>query len=144
MKLNIDGLTVYFPCVGRSRACLPCSPRALLRLPCLTGVLPPLPISSSPTPFLYISYEYIYPEQYKYMVELKRTLDARGHCLLEMPTGTGKTITLLALITSYQLAHPEGEQIKAEGGEGRTRADMNLFRMSGVNTGRLAASASGR
>ena len=24
-----------------------------------------------------------------------------------MPTGTGKTITLLALITSYQLAHPE-------------------------------------
>ena len=24
-----------------------------------------------------------------------------------MPTGTGKTITLLSLITSYQLAHPE-------------------------------------
>ena len=24
-----------------------------------------------------------------------------------MPTGTGKTISLLALITSYQLAHPE-------------------------------------
>lgn len=29
-------------------------------------------------------------------------------CLyLQMPTGTGKTITLLSLITSYQLAHPE-------------------------------------
>ncbi len=24
-----------------------------------------------------------------------------------MPTGTGKTITLLSLVTSYQLAHPE-------------------------------------
>lgn len=26
---------------------------------------------------------------------------------LQMPTGTGKTITLLSLITSYQLEHPE-------------------------------------
>ncbi|PRW60183.1 DNA repair helicase UVH6 [Chlorella sorokiniana] len=41
------------------------------------------------------------------MLELKHALDAKGHCLLEMPTGTGKTITLLSLITSYQLAHPE-------------------------------------
>ena len=44
---------------------------------------------------------------HRYMLELKRALDARGHCLLEMPTGTGKTITLLSLITSYQMAHPE-------------------------------------
>ncbi|KFM24481.1 DNA repair helicase UVH6 [Auxenochlorella protothecoides] len=56
---------------------------------------------------VYFPYEYIYPEQYKYMLELKHALDAKGHCLLEMPTGTGKTITLLSLITSYQLAHPE-------------------------------------
>jgi len=56
---------------------------------------------------VYFPYEYIYPEQYRYMLELKRSLDARGHSLLEMPTGTGKTITLLSLITSYQLAHPE-------------------------------------
>lgn len=56
---------------------------------------------------VYFPYEYIYPEQYRYMLELKRALDANGHCLLEMPTGTGKTITLLSLITSYQLAHPE-------------------------------------
>ena len=49
----------------------------------------------------------IYPEQYQYMLELKRSLDARGHSMLEMPTGTGKTITLLSLITSYQRAHPE-------------------------------------
>ncbi|CAI5508974.1 unnamed protein product [Closterium sp. Naga37s-1] len=38
------------------------------------------------------------------MVELKRTLDTNGHCVLEMPMGTGKTITLLSLITSYQMA----------------------------------------
>eukprot|EP00897_Mesotaenium_endlicherianum_P010484 jgi/Mesen1/9464/ME000627S08848 len=54
---------------------------------------------------VYFPYEFIYPEQYQYMTELKRALDAKGHCLLEMPTGTGKTITLLSLITSYQLAH---------------------------------------
>merc|ERR1712185_124432 len=52
-------------------------------------------------------YPRIYPEQYQYMLELKRSLDARGHSMLEMPTGTGKTITLLSLITSYQRAHPE-------------------------------------
>ncbi|KAI8463211.1 MAG: hypothetical protein J3K34DRAFT_496282 [Monoraphidium minutum] len=56
---------------------------------------------------VYFPYEFIYPEQYNYMAELKAALDARGHVLLEMPTGTGKTITLLSLITSYQLAHPE-------------------------------------
>ena len=54
---------------------------------------------------VYFPYEYIYPEQYQYMIELKHSLDAQGHCLLEMPTGTGKTITLLSLITSYMLAH---------------------------------------
>lgn len=35
------------------------------------------------------------------MTLLKRTLDSTGHALLEMPTGTGKTICLLALLTSY-------------------------------------------
>ncbi|KAJ6337118.1 hypothetical protein OIU76_006899 [Salix suchowensis] len=54
-------------------------------------------------------YDHIYPEQYSYMVELKRALDAKGHCLLEMPTGTGKTIALLSLITSYTLSlNPQG------------------------------------
>ena len=107
---------------------------------------------------VYFPYERMYPEQYKYMLELKHALDARGHCLLEMPTGTGsfcvcfsrslslshtlararargiafastswwltslfssavgpsvhpsnpgKTITLLSLITSYQLQHKQ-------------------------------------
>ncbi len=55
---------------------------------------------------VYFPYDHIYPEQYAYMVELKRALDAKGHCLLEMPTGTGKTIALLSLITSYTLSKP--------------------------------------
>lgn len=33
---------------------------------------------------VYFPYEYIYPEQYKYMLELKHALDAKGHCLLEV------------------------------------------------------------
>lgn len=64
MKLNVDGLLVYFP------------------------------------------YDYIYPEQFLYMQELKRALDAKGHCVLEMPSGTGKTVSLLALITAYMQANP--------------------------------------
>lgn len=65
MRINIDGLVIYFP------------------------------------------YERIYPEQYEYMCELKRTIDAGGHAILEMPTGTGKTVTLLSFITSYHLKRPE-------------------------------------
>ncbi len=56
---------------------------------------------------VFFPYSYIYPEQYQYMVSLKRVLDAKGPGLLEMPSGTGKTVTLLSLITSYQRAHPE-------------------------------------
>ena len=52
-------------------------------------------------------YDYVYPEQYQYMLELKRSLDAQGHCVLEMPSGTGKTVSLLALIVAYQIAHPD-------------------------------------
>ena len=33
---------------------------------------------------VYFPYEYIYPEQYRYMLELKRALDARGHAALEV------------------------------------------------------------
>jgi len=50
---------------------------------------------------VYFPYDYIYPEQFSYMLELKRALDAKGHCLLEMPSGTGKTISLLSLIVAY-------------------------------------------
>uniref|UniRef100_A0A8C6LA83 Excision repair cross-complementation group 2 n=1 Tax=Nothobranchius furzeri TaxID=105023 RepID=A0A8C6LA83_NOTFU len=55
---------------------------------------------------VYFPYDYIYPEQYSYMLELKRTLDAKGHGVLEMPSGTGKTISLLSLIVAYQRAFP--------------------------------------
>lgn len=81
---------------------------------------------------VFFPYKTIYKEQFEYMVELKvcahwlhvtaalptnasvygitrpqRALDAKCHSVLEMPTGTGKTVTLLSLITSYQLAHPD-------------------------------------
>lgn len=56
------------------------------------------------------------------MCDLKKTLDApvrsseipflswflylqQGHCVLEMPSGTGKTVSLLSLIVSYQQVH---------------------------------------
>lgn len=54
---------------------------------------------------VFFPYDYIYQEQYQYMLELKRALDAKGDGLLEMPTGTGKTVSLLSLITSYQRAN---------------------------------------
>ncbi|KAJ1925959.1 TFIIH/NER complex ATP-dependent 5'-3' DNA helicase subunit [Tieghemiomyces parasiticus] len=56
-------------------------------------------------------YDYIYPEQYAYMVDLKKSLDARGHCMLEMPSGTGKTVSLLSLIISYQQFYPEKRKL---------------------------------
>ncbi|ORZ35249.1 transcription factor TFIIH complex subunit Rad15 [Catenaria anguillulae PL171] len=46
-------------------------------------------------------YEYIYPEQYQYMCDMKQVIDKEGACLLEMPSGTGKTVSLLSLIVSY-------------------------------------------
>lgn len=46
-------------------------------------------------------YSLVYNEQLEYMTSLKRALDSQGHALIEMPTGTGKTICLLALLTAY-------------------------------------------
>ncbi|KAJ2512815.1 TFIIH/NER complex ATP-dependent 5'-3' DNA helicase subunit [Coemansia sp. RSA 1939] len=51
-------------------------------------------------------YDYVYPEQYQYMCALKRSLDSKGHGMLEMPSGTGKTISLLSLIIAYQQFYP--------------------------------------
>ncbi|KAL9644992.1 hypothetical protein ABK040_004485 [Willaertia magna] len=45
------------------------------------------------------------------MRDLYTSLRKGGHCLLEMPSGTGKTISLLSLITSYQLTE-EGKSRK--------------------------------
>ncbi|KAI5797980.1 hypothetical protein DFH27DRAFT_561503 [Peziza echinospora] len=56
-------------------------------------------------------YPRIYPEQYAYMTDLKRTLDVGGHCVLEMPSGTGKTVSLLSLIVAYQQFYPEHRKL---------------------------------
>ena len=39
------------------------------------------------------------------------TLDAGGHCVLEMPSGTGKTVSLLSLIVAYQQYFPEHRKL---------------------------------
>ena len=60
---------------------------------------------------VFFPYDRIYLEQHQYMRSLKQALDAGGHCLLEMPTGTGKTVCLLSLITSYQFANPSAGKL---------------------------------
>lgn len=56
-------------------------------------------------------YERIYPEQYEYMCDIKKTLDVGGNCILEMPSGTGKTVSLLSLTVAYQMFFPEKRKI---------------------------------
>ncbi|WVQ73727.1 hypothetical protein IAR50_003307 [Cryptococcus sp. DSM 104548] len=56
-------------------------------------------------------YDRLYPEQYSYMADLKTTLDAGGHCVLEMPSGTGKTVSLLSLIVAYMQFYPEKRKL---------------------------------
>ena len=56
-----------------------------------------------------IRYPSIYPEQYEYMKELKSVMETRsekGHALLEMPTGTGKTMCILAVYMSLRDVDP--------------------------------------
>ena len=43
---------------------------------------------------------------------LKQTLDAPGHAILEMPTGTGKTVCLLSLLTAYLLNNTTYKRVK--------------------------------
>ncbi|TEB18611.1 adenosine tri phosphatase [Perkinsus sp. BL_2016] len=52
-------------------------------------------------------FDAIYPEQIRYMHHLKRTLDERGQGLLEMPTGTGKTVAVFSLMLAYQDKYPD-------------------------------------
>ncbi|KAF1763521.1 hypothetical protein GCK72_011787 [Caenorhabditis remanei] len=52
-------------------------------------------------------YDYVYPEQVLYMKEVKKALDANGHGLLEMPSGTGKTVSLLSLVLAYMISYPD-------------------------------------
>ncbi|CAG8544274.1 23151_t:CDS:10 [Rhizophagus irregularis] len=60
---------------------------------------------------VYFPYDKIYPEQYAYMSDLKKALDAEGHCVLEMPSGTGKTVSLLSLIVAYQMHYSEKRKL---------------------------------
>jgi DNA excision repair protein ERCC-2 len=56
---------------------------------------------------VFFPYDYLYKEQYEYMFQLKRAIDQKGHALLEMPTGTGKTVCLISLVTAYQYQYPQ-------------------------------------
>jgi DNA excision repair protein ERCC-2 len=53
---------------------------------------------------VYFPYAFIYPEQYRYMLELKRALDARGHCLLEVRQAADSWLLLLVLVCSYMIS----------------------------------------
>jgi DNA excision repair protein ERCC-2 len=46
---------------------------------------------------------------------------AQGHCLLEMPSGTGKTISLLSVIVAYQLFHAQPASTDALSAPGAPR-----------------------
>jgi DNA excision repair protein ERCC-2 len=52
---------------------------------------------------IYFPYKYIYPEQYEYIKEVINSLSTPGHILIEMPSGTGKTVALLSATVSYQM-----------------------------------------
>ena len=63
---------------------------------------------------VFFPYERMYLEQYQYMRSIKQALDTEGRALVEMPTGTGKVVCLLSLITSYQYANPGAEKFGNE------------------------------
>lgn len=58
---------------------------------------------------VYFPYDTIYAEQEEYIRTVLRTLTGGGHALIEMPSGTGKTIALLAAAVAYQ------QRCRAEG-----------------------------
>lgn len=58
-----------------------------------------------------IIYLYHFPRYDANRTHFLETLDAGGHCILEMPSGTGKTVSLLSLIVAYQQSMPEKRKL---------------------------------
>eukprot|EP01063_Lacrimia_lanifica_P007446 TRINITY_DN14744_c0_g1_i1.p1 TRINITY_DN14744_c0_g1~~TRINITY_DN14744_c0_g1_i1.p1 ORF type:complete len:784 (+),score=311.29 TRINITY_DN14744_c0_g1_i1:103-2454(+) len=54
---------------------------------------------------VYFPYETIYPEQLRFMQETMKVLQRGGHGLIEMPCGTGKTISILSILVSWKIQH---------------------------------------
>ena len=65
-------------------------------------------------------YSLIFNEQETYMRYLKKTLDAPGHAILEMPTGTGKTVCLLSLLTAYLIENNKFKKVHLLAGSSST------------------------
>ena len=52
----------------------------------------------------------VYKEQYEYLKLLKQIVDKNCHGIIEMPTGSGKTISLFAFAYSYKVQYPDKVQ----------------------------------
>ena len=74
-------------------------------------------------------------EQYSYMSDLKETLDAGGHCVLEMPSGTGKTVSLLSLIVSYMQVSFSPDEARQVSGLERPRVSRFQRRTESAHIG---------
>ena len=60
---------------------------------------------------VFFPYDFIYPEQHRYMCELYKAIKGKGHALLEMANAAGRMVSSLSLITSYLTAN-KGEGVK--------------------------------